>query len=222
VHSAELIRSAIVTVPSRLDNKHEGPCPSCLRPNDIFGDHARFCATEGERISCHDRIRDDIYRAAATAGLAPKREAPHLFPDSSDRPGDVLIPAWFGGRGVALDVTVTSPTQAAQVSREAANAGATLVAAKQRKLDRYLDRCRSVGIDFVPLAVETFGGWDANAVDSLKAIARNVGRRSDVDHLTTTRHLFQRLGVTLQRGNAILLGGRRPKPPPALVTGDPS
>jgi hypothetical protein len=93
---------------------------------------------------------------------------------------------------------------------------------KQWKLDRYLDRCRAVGIDFVPLAVETFGGWDTSAVDSLKPIARNVGRRSDVNHSTTTRHLFQRLNVTLQCGNAILLAGRRPEPPPALVTGDPS
>jgi hypothetical protein len=78
---------------------------------------------------------------------------------------------------VALDVTVTSPTQVAQVSREAANAEAALNAA----------------------TVETFGGWDASAVDSLKAIARNVGHRSNVDHSTTMRHLFQRLGVTLQR-----------------------
>jgi hypothetical protein len=82
----------------------------------------------------------------------------NLFPDSSDRPGDVFIPLWFGGRGVALDVTIHSPTQVAQVSRKAANAGAALDAAKQRKLDRYLDRCRDVGINFVPLAVETFGG----------------------------------------------------------------
>jgi hypothetical protein len=97
-----------------------------------------------------------------------KTRGPHHFPDSSDRPGDVFIPAWFGGRGVALDVTVTSPTQVAQVSRKAANAGAALDAAKQRKLDRYLDRCRAIGIDLVPLALEMFGGWDASAVASLK------------------------------------------------------
>ena len=116
------------------------PCPSCTRPSDIFGDHAISCATDGERIFRHDRLRDAIYDAASSAALAPKREAPHLFPDSTDRPGDVFIPSWRNGRGAALDVTVTSPLQVTQIRREAAEAGAALQAAKKWKMDRYFER----------------------------------------------------------------------------------
>ena len=146
-------------------------------------------------------------------------EVRHLFPNTDDRPGDVYIPLYQRGRGAALDVTVTSPLQASMVTRVAANAGFASEAAKKRKCDRYATRCTAAGIDFVPLAVDTLGGWEPDALFHLKWIARNTGRRADVDPRTTTRHLLQKLSLLLQRGNAVLLAGRRPPPPPPHVLG---
>jgi hypothetical protein len=138
------------------------PMDRCTRPNDVYGNHvyAISCATDGVRIFRHDRLRDAIFLAAQGAGLCPRREVRHLFPDTDDRPGDIFIDIWQRGRGAAFDVTVTSPLQQSQVSRVAAQAGAAVEAAKKRKLDRYATRCHEAGIYFIPLAVDTLGGWD--------------------------------------------------------------
>jgi hypothetical protein len=66
----------------------------------------------------------------------------------------------------------------------------------------------AVGIDFVPLAVDTLGGWDPEALFHFKWIAHNTGRSANLDACTMTRHLFQRLSLLLQRGNAIFLADR--------------
>ena len=56
--------------------------------------------------------------------------------------------------------------------------------------------------------VETFGGWDIDAVKYLKDIARLDARRWGKSDAIEIKHFFQRLSVTLQRGNAALLVNR--------------
>lgn len=164
----------------------------------MFSETTPFpCATDGERIARHDRLRDAICEAASSAALAPQRERRDLFPNSTERPADIFLKSWVQGKDAALDVTVISPLQEAQLRHEADRAGAALDAAKKRKMDHYYALCREVGVEFVPLAVETLGGWEADAILHLRAIARHMGRRSDAK-----RHLFQRLAVRLQRAGA--------------------
>ena len=52
---------------------------------------------------------------------------------------------------------------------------------------------------------ETFGGWDADALKFLKEMARLEARRWGKDPAAEIKQFFQRLSVTLQRGNAALL-----------------
>ena len=50
------------------------------------------------------------------ASVAAEREQPNLLPaDPRRRPGDVFIPVWPGGQGIAMDFAVTSPLQLASV-----------------------------------------------------------------------------------------------------------
>ena len=65
---------------------------------------------------------------------------------------------------------------------------------------------------FFPLVVETFGGWDADAVKLLKEIAHQDARRWGKDPSIEIKHFFQRLSVSLQRGNAALLIDRDREP----------
>lgn len=81
------------------------------------------------------------------------------------------------------------------------------------------EKCRAVGVTFIPLVVETFGGWEADAVHQIRAIGRHLGRQTDGQDGASIRHLFQRLAVFLQRGNATLLSGRRPSHPPPDIIG---
>ena len=98
-------------------------------------------------------IRDVLYEAAASADLGPSREEPHLLPGTAARPGDVIIRRWHNGQDVAIDVTVASPLSPTYVAGAAAEAGKTL--AKDRKMRDTAEACRTQGLQFFPLAVET-------------------------------------------------------------------
>ena len=56
--------------------------------------------------------------------------------------------------------------------------------------------------------VETFGGWDADALKVLKLMGRHTARRWGKNDSIEIKHFFQRLSVALQRGNAALLLNR--------------
>ena len=88
------------------------------------------------------------------------------------RPADVYVENWVDGRKVAFDVSVTSPTQEAVMFQAADRPAAAIDARKATKNRAHANNCRSQGIFFQPLIVESFGGWDKYAVSFLKEIAR--------------------------------------------------
>ena len=51
---------------------------------------------------------------------------------------------------------------------------------KERKMVAHAEACRSVGVTFILLVVESFGGWDEEAVTTIRAIGRMVGQRLSV------------------------------------------
>ena len=149
-----------------------------------------------------DQIRDKILMEAQHASLNPTREMPGLIPGSLSRPADAFIDNWVDGRKIAFDVSVTSPTQEAVLYLAAEHAASAINARKTSKNRAHLENCRAQGISFFPLVVETFGGWDADAVKLLKEIAHQDARRWGKDPSIEIKHFFQRLSVSLQRGNA--------------------
>jgi hypothetical protein len=196
----------------------DGTCPECNLCSDQHGDHAVSCGSDGDRKGRHDRLRDAIFATAQAASLAPKKEAPSLIPGSLARPADVYIPMWRGFK-TAFDVTVINPLQQAHKHHAAITAGYALGVARDRKMNLYAQDCRNNDITFVPLPVETFGGWDDTAVDHLREMARMMSGRNHTQNSVAIRHFFQRLSITLQRGNANLLLSRRPPQMHPSVTG---
>ena len=83
---------------------------------------------------------------------------------------------------------------------------------KRPKVRTHCDNCRAEGIFFQPLVVVTFGGWDKDATKLLKDLAFVAGRRWGKDPAAEIKHFFQRLSVTLQRGNSALLIDRDTEP----------
>lgn len=76
------------------------------------------------------------------------------------RPAEVYIGNWVDGRKIAFEVSAVSPTQDAILHGAAA-------AIKMRKMAKncaHLNNCHAQGIIFQPFVVETFGGWDQEAV----------------------------------------------------------
>ena len=76
-------------------------------------------------IARHNHLRNAIYEAALAANLAPRKEEQALIPSRNNKPADVLIPFWTGGRDTALDVTVRSPLSPSYVNRAAVTPGHT-------------------------------------------------------------------------------------------------
>ena len=80
--------------------------------------------------------------------------------------------------------------------------------------------CAKEGIAFTPLPVETLGGWHPTAVDQIRKLARALARSTGKEEEESTRHLFQKLGVLLVRGNAAMFLNRIPSFPPPDIDGE--
>lgn len=185
-------------------------CPVCSIPTDAFGDHQISCRGNGDLIHRHDSLRDALFSAARSAALGPRKEVPSLIPGAKSRPADLYLPYWKHGRSAALDVTVISPMQKLTLQGAAASQGHALEVGEVRKQASHHSACHSAEISFVPLVVETFGGWSHEAVETIKAIGHLQGQRLGLPTSETISHLFQQLGIRLWRGNACMWTTRVP------------
>ena len=196
-----------------------GPCPACLHQSDVFGDHAMCCRSGGERISRHNNLRDALFDTAVAAGLGPVKEGRFLLPGNDRRPADVLIRNWVGGKDAALDVTVVTPLQDNTMPGAAHTAGHALTYAYERKINGAEEECRRQGIAFLPIVAETFGGWHPDAKREVKKLGAALARHTGQDEGEATSHLWSRMSILLQRGNAAILGNRIPNQPGAHIDG---
>ena len=88
----------------------EIPCPLCKQSINVYGDHAICCAKEGDIIIRHNSLRNLVNSIATDAQLSPVMEKKGILGHSSGRrPGDVTLQQWAEGKGLAIDVAVTSP-----------------------------------------------------------------------------------------------------------------
>ena len=191
----------------------DGPCPACGQASDRLGDHAMNCAWNGERIARHNALRDTLHSTAANAALAPTKEGRFLLPGEGGRPADIYVPQWSGGKDAAFDVTIINPLQAAQVNGAAATPGHALNEAHRRKLDKSWEACNRQGFNFIPLAAECLGAWHPSAVVELKRMGSLLARHTGEEESTSIQRLFQRLSISLVRGNAALFNNRSPPDP---------
>ena len=189
---------------------NDAECPVCSSPSDRMGDHALGCCKSNDRISRHNILRDVIFETAASADLGPTKEERHLLPGTIARPGDVLIRRWTDGKDGAIDVTVTSPLAASNVSDAAAKPGASLGKACARKKRETAEACRAEGLVFIPFAIETLGGFDTTATTQVKQLASALARSKGSDEREAASQLFGRLSLNLMRGNALMLASRAP------------
>ena len=142
------------------------------------------------------------------------------MPGSDDRPADLLIPAWTKGQDTALDVTVVNPLQDALVTCTSQDGSSAVESAHRGKARKYEERCAREGIRFIPLAVDTLGGWHPVALETITRLGRHLARNIGKEDEECVRHLRQRLAILLVRDNVALLCARTPTFPTPEVDGD--
>ena len=94
--------------------------------------------------------------------------------------------------------------------------------AHNSKLAAYVGRVEAEGLLWLPLAVDTFGGWHAEAFVVITKLARQLARNIGQEKGEQVRHLQQRLGVTLVKDNInmVMLQARTLIFAPPEVNGD--
>ena len=115
---------------------------------------------------------------------------------------------------------VVTPIQGTLTARAVRALGAAAEQAHRDKLAKSYEECQAVGVEFIPLAVETWGGWHHQAMETIKVLSRQLARQVGRDEGETQRHMLQWLGILLQRGNVALLSSRVPEHPAPEVDGD--
>ena len=191
-------------------------CPVCHSTADCYVDHQVGCGGNPDRIYRHNSVRDALFSAAQSAALAPRREVPSLIPGTQSRPADVFLPNWSRGRPAALDITIISPLQRTTVQGAASTQGHALLVGEARKYSTHGAPCHSAGITFVPVTFEALGGMSSLATNTVASIGRLLGQRLGLAPQESTRHLFQRLSISLWKGNAALWIHRSLPPSPHL------
>ena len=84
--------------------------------------------------------------------------------------------------------------------------------AEHDKHVKYDDKCKALGWEFIPLAVDSYGQWGAQAHKCFSNIASRIAVRPKVSTSVALSSLYNALGVVLARQNARAILARLDNP----------
>ena len=113
---------------------------------------------------------------AQTAALSPRKVVPSLILGTTSWLRNVCLPTWRRGQSAAVDVSVISTMQQQTMNRVANSPGYALQVGEERKINAHAESCHSRDILFVPLVVETIGGWSDEAIKTISHIGHLQGQ----------------------------------------------
>ena len=174
-------------------------------PNVASVDHAVCCPCGPSRTARHDAVNKCWAFTLKSSGFSVEMEV-FTDPASNARSADTWVANWRHGCPAAHDWCVCHPAQVAALGSSVVNPERTLLAAEERKNGAAFENCRSRGINFCPLACDTFGGFGPIATQAIHwavtsgKVFRGFHGRSDPS--TSERSVAQRLRVVAMRGVA--------------------
>ena len=126
--------------------------------------------------------------------------SPRSSVSSVPPPGDVTLPLWSHGKGLAVDVAVTSPFSAFGMRAESP-ADAYALTYKHGKYD---EGFRGAQHDFLPLVLETTGGVGSEGREFLRQVFRFVSNRWGLEHSVFAGRAWARLTLQSSVAQAVL------------------
>ena len=85
------------------------------------------------------------------------------------------------------------------------------LSAAEDKVSKHGARCTAAGVDFLPLAVCSYGGWLPEGEKLVSSIAGRLADHTGQAFGVVASQLWQRLSVTLWRTNAQIFLHRAPR-----------
>ncbi|KAL2642816.1 hypothetical protein R1flu_010403 [Riccia fluitans] len=128
------------------------------------------CNGDGRHSERHNFLRDILRNMAREAGYATNnnQEPINLFPDSAERPADVLIKGYEGGSDLCIDVAVVTPF----------GGRGHLETAELRKNNHYKEECRRNNLAFTPFIMDTLGNFGPSCSTLIKNLAAGMANRN--------------------------------------------
>ena len=137
-----------------------------------------------------------MFSTCVQSCLGPTRKDRALIPSRQARPADIYLPSWSGGLDTALDITVIDPLQQTLMDRSAAKPCHALQVAFDRKMSRHGEDCKTAGIAFMTLPLDTLGAWGESTVREVKRMGSSLARHTGGEESEIIRHLIQRVSIT--------------------------
>ena len=181
-------------------------CDACLEKQDPWGLHVTGCERRHDRFERHDTVVHAVAAKFNELGIKAKIEVRDIIADTQRWPGDVALPAGVTGkRRVAVDVTIRTPFAASVLRGAATTIGYAASQGEAAKRGYCEEKCSREGWDFLPFAMEVFGGFGGAAAGLVCRCGRFASRAQSADvHIgRTSAHIsaaFQRaLGASFSR-----------------------
>ena len=170
-------------------------CNSCHREfsldADLAGDHALCCVKSGY-VRRHYVLCNHLRYLLTTAGISTSSE---VYVDQRKTLRiDLLATAFGEGVSEALDISITHSL----TSRWAENAIAEV---ESKKILKYATACRTLGWNFSPIVLDSFGGLGASSLKLMNKVIAKAAQRSP-QPIEATQYYWQRLSMALARAVA--------------------
>ena len=203
----DVIRAAVAfRIGNRLCEPHSCRCGSLV---DAFGTHGLSCnksAAAGRQLR-HNLLNDIIWRALSRANIPSTKEPLGLHRTDAKRPDGVTLTAWQAGKCLLWDATSPDTQAASHLNGTSKKAGAAAEQAANLKIEKYRELIPKYL--FVPVAVETLGPINEEGANFLCDLGSRI-KKITQDRLEKC-HIFQRISVAVQRGNALSFAGCFPE-----------
>ena len=184
---------------------NEIPCPLCMQPINIYGDHATCCAKKGDLVTRHNAVRNLVYSIASDGLLQPQLEKQGILgPSTGRRPGDVTIPDWRHHNGLAIDVAVTSPL--AKGSLRLSSPCEDYAAVQKHR--KYGEDFKGTNFFFCAMVFETLGAINDQGEEVMRQLFTFAAQHLGREFSSYCSRGWARLSCCLQRSVAQMVANR--------------
>ena len=168
------------------------PC-KCGEVCDEKGVHSFSCSRNNGRIIRHDMLNQVISQALTSVGLTNIKEPSNLHPNL--RPDGITVLPFIRGKSLIWDVTSPHPLANSRLANFLPNK--TSNEAERLKTQKYAPLSKDY--HFVPIAIETLGGYGKEATKLITDIGRRLFLKTGDNR--STHFLSQRISIAIQKGN---------------------
>jgi hypothetical protein len=184
--------------------------PNPIMPTNCAACNANMSNDEWHYLSCparmknelnmrHDSTKQNLNFYAKLAGMVTRVEPTGLSNDSRLRPD---LQLYMDQINQLVDVTIVHPTCPSHV-RQAAKQLRTAENAATQKKRKYAEMCENIGANFIPFAIESYGGYSQDALSLIQQIgvfaSTHLSAWSKKEIMT---NLTAAIAISVQRHNA--------------------